>query len=52
MRERGWTRAQLAKELDVHTGDIDALVFGLAFVSLTGGRAEPSSGNPLPQQSR
>lgn len=40
MRERGWTRARLAEELGVHTSDIDALVFGLAFVALSGGRAE------------
>lgn len=40
MRERGWTRARLADELAVYTPDIDALVFGLAFVSLSGGRAD------------
>jgi Zn-dependent peptidase ImmA (M78 family)/DNA-binding XRE family transcriptional regulator len=40
MREKGWTRTRLAAELDVRTSDIDALVFGLAFVSLSGGRSE------------
>jgi Zn-dependent peptidase ImmA (M78 family)/DNA-binding XRE family transcriptional regulator len=42
MRQKGWTRASLADELGVYTADIDALVFGLSFVSLTGGRAEPA----------
>jgi Zn-dependent peptidase ImmA (M78 family) len=43
MRERGWSRAQLANELDVNPIDIDALVFGLAFVALPGGRTETKS---------
>jgi Zn-dependent peptidase ImmA (M78 family) len=43
MRETGWTRTRLANELDIHTRDLDALVFGLAFVSLAGGRGESAS---------
>lgn len=39
LRQRGWTRASLARELGVYPPDIDALVFGLAFVPLPGGRA-------------
>jgi Zn-dependent peptidase ImmA (M78 family)/DNA-binding XRE family transcriptional regulator len=38
LRARGVTRATLASELCVQSADIDALVFGLSFVSLPGGR--------------
>jgi Zn-dependent peptidase ImmA (M78 family) len=38
LKQQGWTRAKLAAEMHVDPVDVDALVFGLAFVALPGGR--------------
>jgi Zn-dependent peptidase ImmA (M78 family)/DNA-binding XRE family transcriptional regulator len=56
LRAKGTSRAALASELAVQSADIDALVFGLAFVSLPGARdqeeppAMPPWGSHLTRQ--
>jgi Zn-dependent peptidase ImmA (M78 family) len=46
LRDEGVTKADVARELRVHVGDLEALVFGLVMVPLVGGAPVDGKGSP------